>query len=287
MSLFNRKVALPSTIDQPHVISENASVSKSLFEKFLAEYDNGNLEFKDLQFRKGAVITESFGLQDGFKIIDGKMVWGYVRLHAGVDRADGGVDTFEWGTVEDIVRSPFHAHRSSIYEYGDTSYGTLTSLFNDDYRFEFRIAHMNPDTKNRKGNEKGPLIPWAYNRLKKRQPFERNWVLGSAGTWGDSTGAHTHTEIKSYDTRCEVLEALLEERFGTQSTRDYDAGEVIEAYRKQSNYKTATSDQILRDYAQLREDKRVIILNPYKCMYTDFDGKVRTRYSTEALFNGL
>lgn len=290
MNLFRRKLAAaPTPVDEPHVISESDAPKRSdLFEKFLAEYDKDkDLKFSDLQFRKGAPITESFGLQNGFKIVNGKMEWGYVRLHAGVDRARGGTETFNWGTVEDIVRVPFHAHRSAIYEYGDTSYGTLTILFNDEYDFEFRIAHMNPDTENRKANEKGPIIPWAYDRLKKRQYFERNWVLGSAGSWGHSTGAHTHTEIKSYGPKCEVLDILLEERFGAQGTRDYDADEVIEAYRKQQFYKTASSDKILRDYTQLREDKKTILLNPYKCEYVDWDGKIRTRYSTEALFNGL
>lgn len=291
MSLFglNRRSKEPTILDQPHVISERpAAVRTPLFEKFLSEYDpEGKLEFNDVQFRKGARITVPFGLQNGFKVINGKMEWGYVRLHAGVDRAGGGTETFSWGTVEDIVRVPFHAHRSQIFEYGDTSYGTLIVLYNDEYRFEFRIAHLNPDTKNRKHNEKGPLIPWAYDRLKKRQSFERNWVLGSAGSWGHSTGAHTHTEIRSYDPKCEILETLLEERFGTEGVREYNSDEVIEAYRQQRHYLSASSDTILRDYAQLREDRKTILLNPYKCEYVDWDGKVRTRYSTQSLFNGL
>lgn len=290
MNLFRRKLKGKSTaVDEPHVISESKTPARSpLFEKFLSEYDkDGDLTFSDLQFRKGAPITVSFGLQNGFKVVDGNMEWGYVRLHAGVDRARGGTEEFGWGVVEDIVRVPFHAHRSAIYEYGDKSYGTLIVLFNDEYEFEFRIAHMNPDTKNRKQNEKGPIIPWSYKRLKKGQSFERNWVLGSAGSWGYSTGAHTHTEIKSYGPKCDVLETLLEERFGATGVQEYDKDAVIEAYRKQRHYKTASADKILRDYAQLREDKKTILLNQYKCEYVDWDGKVRTRYSTESLFNGL
>lgn len=290
MSLFRRRpIGMQTPIDKPHVISEAAAPKRSaLFEKFLSEYDpEGKLEFNDVQFRKGAVITESFGLQNGYKMIDNKMEWGYVRLHAGIDRARGGTEVFDWGTVEDIVRVPFNANRSAIYEYGDVSYGTLIILFNDEYDFEFRIAHMNPDTERREHNEKGPLIPWSYGRLKKGQHFERNWVLGSAGSWGASTGAHTHTEIKSAGPKNEIFELILEEKYGTEGTRDYSSDEVIEAYRRQNKYRTSTSERILRDYAQLREDKKVIILNPHKCQYTDWDGKIRTRYSTESLFNGL
>jgi hypothetical protein len=290
MNLFQRKLATaPTIVDQPHVISESVVPKRSvLFEKFLKEYDKtGDLKFSELLFRKGAPITEPFGLQNGFKMVDGKMEWGYVRLHAGVDRARGGKEILNGVTIEDVVRAPFYAHRSEIFEYGDTSYGTLIVLYNDEYRFEFRIAHMNPDTKVRKQNEKGPILPQVYARLKQKSSFERNTILGSAGSWGASTGAHTHTEIRSYDSKCEVLELLLEERFGTMGVREYDTDAVIEAYRKQKFYKTASSDKILHDYAQLREDRKTIILNPYKCEYVDWDGKIRTRYSTEALFNGL
>jgi len=279
----------PSIEDEPHVISKGKEpVRSSVLDKFLDTYDpEGNLEFNSLQFRKGARITVPFGLENGFKMIDGQMVWGYVRLHAGVDRAGGGTAEYPQGDIPDVVQVPFHAHRSYIYEYGDTSYGTLVVLYNDTYKFEFRIAHMNPNQDTRKHNEKGPLTSWSYNRLKQRRPFERNTSLGSAGSWGHSTGAHTHTEIKSYEPKCEVLEQLLHELYGSAGTEEYTKEDVIAAYRRQRNYTNASSDTILRDYAQLREDKKTILLNPYKCEYVDWDGSLKTRYSTELLFNGL
>ena len=290
MSLFKRRPQNPpSIIDEPHVISEAPTPKRTpLFERFLSEYDpSGDLSFDQLKFRNGAPITVSFGLQNGFKMVDGKMEWGWVRLHGGVDRARGGTATFPHGEIKDVVFVPFHAHRSQIIEYGDKSYGTLIILYNDEYRFEFQIAHMNPDQHNRKHNEQGPLTEWAYKRLKRKQPFERNWALGSAGSWGHSTGAHTHTEIRSYDDKCEVLEQLLYERFGEEGVREYSPDEVIEAYRKQRHYASASSDKILRDYAQLREDRRTILLNSHKVEYIAWDGTKRTRYSSESLFNGL
>jgi hypothetical protein len=208
------------------------------------------------------------------------MEWGYVRLHPGVDRAR--CETH--AGVPDAVVVPFDAARSNIVEYGDTSYGTLTSLFVDAYQFEFRIGHMNPDQNKRKANEQGPILEWSYERLKRKKSFMRNWILGSAGSLGFSSGAHTHTEVKSYDDSAEVLDILLTEKYGKDTEKDYDLDQVIAEYRKHEHYKNASADLILDDYNELRKKKRVILLNQYKYQYVDYDNKVRTRYSTEYLF---
>jgi len=276
------------TIDEPHVIVKASPEDRKLFEEFISEYDSGNLEFNDTPFRKGAANTCDFGLSEGFKYIDGKMVWGYVRLHSGVDRAGGGtVETQYDGTVKDVVQVPFNFNRSAFYEYGDKSYGTLIVLVNDKYGFEMRVAHMNPDQKNRKGNEKGPIIKWYYERAKKGKSFEKGWTLGSAGTWGASTGAHTHTEFKSLDESCEVFDILLQEKFGDESLKEYTPEEVVSLYRKQKNYNSASEEEIFKDYQELRKTKKVLFLNRFKCQYVDWDGKVRSRYSSYLLFNGL
>lgn len=274
-------------VDTPHIETRKNEYNKNLYRKFLGEYDNGKLEFPDLQFRKGASFTCDFGLENGFKYINGSMEWGYVRIHQGTDRARGGTEEFSWGTVEDVVRNPFYANRTRFIDYGDKSYGTLISLYNDEYGFEFRIAHMNPDTKNRKGNEKGSIIPWTLKQIKKGKPLDRNIVLGSAGTYGASSGAHTHTEIKSIDEECEVLELLLLEKFGEEANKEYTNEEVIELFRKQKKYKKEKERVIFSDYKDLRKERSVLFLNKYKCQYVDWNGKVRTRYCTKQLFNGL
>ncbi len=275
-------------IDEPHIISEAKPEDRKLYEEFIKEYDSGNLEFNDTPYRKGAVNTCDFGLSDGFKYIDGEMIWGYVRLHSGVDRARGGtVETKYDGTVEDVVQVPFDFNRSAFYEYGDKSYGTLAILFNDKYGFEMRIAHMNPNQNERKGNEKGPIIKWYYERAKKKKSFEKNWTMGSAGTWGASSGAHTHTEFKSLDETCEVFDILLKEKFGEESLKEYTSEEVLALYRKQKNYTNASEETILKDYQELRKTKKVLFLNKFKCQYVDWDDSIKTRYSSYLLFNGL
>lgn len=275
--------------DISHFIVGLVEEDHKLFKEFIKEYNPSNdLKFDEILFRRGAQVTGVFGLDNGFKRDEkGQMSWGYVRDHTGVDRAGGGSRKTDGQLIQDVVEVPFNFNRSSIVEYGDTSYGTLISLFNDKYQFEFRIAHMNPDQKKRKGNEKGPIIKWSLDRLKRKQSFGQNWVLGSAGTIGDSSGAHTHTEIKSLDESCEVFEILLFELFNEDGLREYSSDEVIELYRLQSKYKNAPSDIILKDFNLLRKEKKIIFMNKYKTQYVDWDNKVKTRYASNLLFNGL
>jgi hypothetical protein len=275
--------------DISHFMVNLTEDDHKLFEKFIKEYNpSGDLKFSEVPFRRGAPVTGVFGLDNGFKRnTKGDMVWGYVRDHTGVDRSRGGTRTFSWGVVNDIVEVPFDFNRSAFIEYGDKSYGTLISLFNDEYQFEFRVAHMNPNQKVRKGNEQGPIIQWSLDRLKKKQSFEQGWCLGSAGTLGDSTGAHTHTEIKSLDESCEVFEILLFELFGEAGLTEYTKDEVIELYRKQSQFTKANSSNILREYNELRKEKRIIFMNKYKTQYVDWDNTIKTRYASNLLFNGL
>ena len=274
--------------EESHIILEAKEEDKKLYEEFMDEYNpSRDFKFDDIPFRKGAPITGIFGLDNGFKIIKGKMEWGYVRHHTGVDRARGGSHEYSWGKVNDIVQVPFNFNRSSIIDYGDTSYGTLISLFNDKYGFEFRIAHMNPDQKKRKGNEQGPIIQWSLDRLRRNQSFEKGWCLGSAGNWGHSSGAHTHTEVKSLDESCEVFDILLFEAHGSQTLVEFDKDEIVSLYKVQKHYKNADEKTILRDYNELRKERRILFLNRYKCQYVDWDNTIKTRYSSQLLFNGL
>jgi len=246
---------LPEDVDHPQIMVK--SEDRQLFDKFISTYDSGNLEFNDTDFRRGAPITCEFGISNGFKYINNKMVWGYVRLHTGVDRARGKTYTFKNGnTIEDPVICPFHFNRSQIIDYGNKGYGTLVQLFNDEFGFEMRIGHMDPQID---------FIPWSLNRLRQGLGFEPGWVLGSAGTYGDSSGAHTHTEFLSLDDSCEVFDLLLEEKFKNASNKD-----------------------ILKDWAAVKSYRGAMFANKYKYQFSAYGSPVvRTRYSSNLLFNGL
>lgn len=257
-------------VNSPSIIS----LDHRKFERFMSEYDDGSMKFPELNYRRGARFTCGFGLAEGYKMINGKMVWGYVRMHSGTDRAGGG----EYKGIKDIVMSPFDFNRSNIIDYGDKGYGTLIQLFNDEFDFEFRVAHMHPQTD---------IIRWSLGELKAGRPFKRNWFLGKAGTYGASSGNHTHTEILSQDERSEVLEILLEEKHGDKILKEYTTAQILNFYRKQPKFEKASDRQIIDDWTQIKQYKKVHFANKYMFRYTDWNGNVRTKYATNQLFNGL
>lgn len=268
----------PEDEDHPNIIIK--SEDHALYEKFMQEYDpDGNFKFNDLGYRKGAVNTCPFGISEGFKYdAKGKMQWGYIRLHTGVDRARGG----EIRGIKDIVQVPFDFDESGIIEYKKNGkyygYGTLTMLTNHEYGFQMRVAHMEPEKD---------IVPWSYNRLKKGQPFKNGWLLGNAGTCGASTGAHTHTEFISVDDSCEVFDILLEEKYGNKVLVEYTKAEILREYRKQRHFKDANDKTILKDWEAVKKHRGAIFVNKYKYSFKNKWGTTFTRYASNLLFNGL
>ena len=267
----------PEDEAHPNIMMKNED--RVLYEKFMQEYDSGDFKFDDCGYRKGAKNTCPFGISEGFKYdARGKMKWGYVRLHTGVDRAGGGI----WNEIEDIVEVPFDFDESAIIEYKKNGewygYGTLILLTNHEYGFQMRIAHMDPD-KN--------IIPWSYNRLKNGLGFEAGWKLGSAGTCGASSGAHTHTEFISIDDSCEVFDILLEEKYGEKSLVEYTKSEIIKEYKKYQHFKNASDRTILKDWEAVKAYRGAIMTNKYKYTFKNQYGNKFTRYASNLLFNGL
>lgn len=268
---------IPEDVSHPQVVIKERD--RNLYDQFMAEYGDEDFKFANLQFRKGAAITCEFGIAEGFRMNNGRMEWGYVRLHTGVDRANGGSEIFSWSDspIRDIVKSPFDFNRSHFIDYGDRSYGTLSQLFNDKYGFEMRIAHMAPSD----------FVQWTLNRIKQGGSVGRNYVLGSAGTYGASSGEHTHTEFLSTDEACEPFEILLEEKYGDKVHKEFTPNEVLRLYRKYKHFKEASDREILRDWEELKKERKAYFVNKYMYRYVDWRGRNRTRYSSQLLFNGL
>jgi len=272
------------------------SPDRQLYEKFIKTYDSGDLKFNNTPYRPGASYGGPFGIAEGYRyyvkdtnrlwntsqpINQRQMRWGYVRPHSGVDRAGAKTYTMKNGhTVKDVVRSPFDFNRSRIIDYGDYSYGTLISLFNDEYEFELRIAHMKP------GKD---ILPWSLNRLKNNGSFKVGWVLGSAGTYGYSSGNHTHTEFVSLDESCEVFDILIEEAFGAKALKEYTTAQIVKEYKKHKHFKEASERTILEDWDAWKRKRRIMFANPYKMTRINpADGKsIMSWYSSYLLFNKL
>lgn len=274
---------LPYQTDMDHPQIVIKSNDHKLYEKFISEYDDGSLNFNNLDYRRGAKNTCKFGISNGFKK-DGKgnLEWGWVRLHTGDDRANGGHKILTDGTrVDDVVISPFNFHRTSLVDYGNTSYGTLISLWQDEYQFEMRIAHLDPRPQSR------DFTPFAWHRINQGLAYGRDWAIGKTGNYGDSTGAHTHTEFKSQDEKCEVFEILLEEKFGEKALKEYTSAEVIREFKKYDKFKNASNAFILKEWQEVKKHRGAFFANKYMYRYVDFDGSIKTRYSGGYLFNGL
>lgn len=255
---------LPSVTQTDHAV----------LDEFLKEYDaKSDLTFATVNYRKGARSTCAFGLSEGYVLEkDGKtMDWGYVRVHAGVDRAGGG----QLGQIKDVVMAPFNFEASAFQDYKGVSFGTLVTLISRKYSFEFRIGHMHPQ-KN--------IVPMILQQLKAGAPISRDWLVGTAGTYGYSSGNHTHTEVKSTGTDCEVLEILLEEKFGNAILREYTSDDVVAFYKTQKAFMNKSPDVCLKDWAQQKKSFQIVFMNRYLFRRVYFDGKVHTWYNTWELF---
>ena len=243
----------------------------SLYKEFIKE--NRIIE-DDWQFRKGAAFTAGFGLEDGW---GPNMEPGYIRIHLGVDRANGGSITVGGKTIKDVVICPFNFDSTGFIDYKGINYGSLVFLTSKKYQFEIRIAHMNPKTD---------IIPWSLEQFKKGAMFKQGWVIGKAGNYGYSTGAHTHTELVSLDESSEVLEIILEEKYGEKLFKEYSEDFIINEYRKREFYKDWKNDSILKHWIELKKKKAVIFINEFKCCFV-WKNKVYTRYASNKVFNGL
>ena len=248
-----------------------------LTKKFLEEYDdNNNLGFDTLQYRKGARVTGKFGLSEGYRVVDGKITWGDVRIHSGVDRSFHGTNDIN------TVIAPFNFDSSWFKFYGDDHvYGTVLRLFNKEYGFEMRIIHM-------KESEFSSQFRYLLaNGFK----IPRNTVIGKAGNEGRFNGKHTHTELISFEKSCLVFDDILELKYREDAFIPYTKEHVLNFYRKQPYWKNERRDSlIITDYKQ-QVNKRKIeggLVNDFSYYFHDwFSQKLCTRYSSSQLFNGL
>lgn len=247
---------------------------------FLKEYSPNNLNFDKIDYRRGARIVDSFGLVEGYTVQDDKsLVFDTIRLHTGVDRS--GIYGTHEKQIENIVICPFNFNRSNIVYYGPReSYGTLIQLFNDDYKFEMRIAHMNPVSD---------LRPDIKIALEKRLPIKMGTILGKAGNYGLSGGIHTHTEFISLGDCCEIFEKLLYEKFGSiDVVSEYTKMDILKIYQSKAKWTGKSAENIFAHYASLKKQRGADFINRFMYKYIEIGSLTpRTRYSSELLFNGL
>jgi murein DD-endopeptidase MepM/ murein hydrolase activator NlpD len=246
---------------------------------FLKEYSPNDLLFNDIDYRRGARISGHFGVEEGYTMVNGEPVFDTIRIHTGVDRS--GNFNKKGETIENIVISPFNFNRSNRIFYGDKiSYGNLVQLFSDDYEFEMRIAHMNPDKD---------ILPEIKFKLDKKQAIKRNEILGKSGNFGLSGGIHTHTEFLSLHGTCKTFDDLLVKIYGVDEVfSEYTKIDILKMYQNKQKWIGKSAEEILANFENLKKERGIISINKYKYQYKEsVTNIIRTRYSSELLFNGL
>lgn len=246
---------------------------KKDFEDFIKEY--GGIDFSELHFRPGAVFTCDFGFTERYKVIDGKVVWGYPGIHRGVDRGSGSID---FKKKPNPIFVPFNVGSSGFADWGGRGYGTDVLLYHK-AGFRVRICHMYPDDIQIK------------NSLMSGYALEAGTWIGPAGSCGMSTGDHTHVEIEAWGFNgewldvCPVLELVLYEKYGEKKTNtEFTDEEISKIYSSSEHAKDWNGLRVKEDFAKIRKDKRIVFLNKYKMVTKDTKRRLTTVYSSEYLF---
>jgi murein DD-endopeptidase MepM/ murein hydrolase activator NlpD len=238
------------------------------FETFVDE--GGGIDFPNIVFRPSAPFTSQFGLTERYEIaeVDGvkKMVWGYPGIHGGYDR--GGITP---------IHSPFNFGSSGFYDFGGRDYGSQILLYHK-HNFRLMVAHCYPDEIYLKG------------RLQKGYAIAKGSKLALPGSYGNSTGIHTHTEIEAWgyhgqwEETSPVLDWILETKYGEEARIPLTDAQIIEKGGRCTMMIDDDDNVILGYVKKLLKFHRIVFINDYKFIYENSVGRRSTKYNTKKLF---
>lgn len=203
----------------------------------LIEQTGGNLYFPNIVFRKGALFTAHFGLDNTFNKL---------RIHSGVDRGKGSIYMPFDGTLLFIKDKP-------------DRFGNLL-IIRTEYDFEIRIGHIKTISDD--------LL---------NKPIKAGTYITEAGSEGLSTGLHTHTEIVSLKDKNLLLDEILFMKYKDESLKEYTIFElnyyndrilhsdnIMKEYKEQRNIRGIT---FLNKYKCIRKD---YLTNVEKTFYSSY-----------------
>jgi len=251
------------------------NIEETQLKEFLDTY--GGFGFDKISFRPGAIFTSLFGLCNRYKVIDGKVIWDYPGIHKGVDRAGATRVKVGKNYVNDPIYVPFNFGSSGFTDYGGHDYGSIVYMYHK-FGFTIRVCHMFPDDILIKDN------------LMKGYALKSKEVIGPAGTYGFSTGNHTHVEVEAWGfngewlVKCDMLEVLLEEKYGVKVFEQFTKDEVVNIYKDCPETNSWNGDKCLKDFKQIKKDKNIDFINRYKIVYK-LKGGLTTYYSSAYLFS--
>lgn len=239
-------------------------------QQFVDRY--GGLDFPKLHYRPGASFTSAFGLTERYKKINGENHWGYPGIHNGVDR---GRSWASWLNKSQGIFSPFDFYKSKFEDRQGQGYGCRIWLFHET-GFVLRIAHCYPEEIE------------IMDQLLAEAPITEGTFIAPIGSYGNSTGRHSHSEIEAWgkhnwEINCWTLEHILREKFGERVNQNLTWEEIEQEYRNSNLTQTWNMDQIKKDYNELIKAWNLSFINKYKMIQRTSKGET-TLYSTKALF---
>lgn len=236
----------------------------SSLDHWLVRHGLGGLELRNVTYRPGATMTCGFGVANGYRIVDGELQFGWARIHTGVDRAGA--------RSGDIVVCPLPNDWTQIVNYRGEGYGALLRLVSQEWQYELRIAHMHPTQD---------IEPSVLDLLERGQPLPVSSRIGRAGEYGVGKGRHTHTELVAWGAGSDMFAELAERLYG-MSVHDHETErDVLDTYRGLPNWRQATDQERLADYAAQRTLRGITWSNRYMHRYTDpLLGRACNRFST-------
>lgn len=231
-----------------------------MLNEFLNRY---NFPQWKVKYRPGAPFTVGFGLDDTFNCL---------RIHPAVDR--GALDGRE-------MWLPFDADKITWEESGG-GFGSILRIFVSGADFEMRIMHTIFDD----------LSPVVREAIRNGYPVKAGTFLGMCGNLGLSVGSHgghhTHTEVASIGKRSQILDAALYKTLGDRGRRiDVTYVRLWCENRKKHGKNYDCNEQIGIFFNEFKKRKIVHITDAI-CVRSDYyDGKEKTFYNSQVVFNGL
>lgn len=207
------------------------------------------------------MFTSVFGLTERHR--NGE--WGWPGIHIGVDRGPVG-----FGEPTGGIWSPLYFSSSKFEDWHGKVYGTLIKLKHV-AGFEVCIAHCD--------REEIAVLP----RLMQGLGIGLGELIGVAGSNGVSYGKnarHTHTEIRSYGDRCQVLEDVLAMRYGEAVQHGLTERQILHEYHASHRTRDWGRHRCLEDYGTMIQQWGIVFINEYKIVRRR-QGEYVTYYSSQ------
>ena len=230
---------------------------------------HGAPDFANTVFYPSASKTVPFGIAS--RVVQGEDGKGKMsnrlRIHNAVDRSNPGGNVYV----------PFEGNvKLEIRPWMRDNFGSLLIFRPKHTDFEIRIAHFDP---NHFTNEFHEELKNAY--------CHAGTCIGPAGSWGLSTGPHTHTEVVSISDTSLMLDYIIDQLIDRTPYEKIEKV-ITNPWVMWKREDEEDPEQIETDFVNELNRKKIKELTNYRCRRYDYlDSMPVTFYNSWMVFNGL